>query len=93
MSFQGGLSPSICSQIQKCLNLKQHISKTSEIQKSLNNPSGWVGQALLGIFPNFLLIQGVSKQIRLRFCLISRQPNIGFSNRFPPLKTVIHTQI
>ena len=28
------------------------------------------------------LIQGVLKKVRLGFCLISRQPNIGFSNRF-----------
>ena len=27
-------------------------------------------------------LQGVPKKMRLGFCLISRQPNIGFSNRF-----------
>ena len=27
-------------------------------------------------------IQGVRKKMRLRFCLISRQPSIGFSNNF-----------
>ena len=38
-------------------------------------------------------IQGVPKKIRQGFCLISRQPSIGFSNRFFLLKTDIHTQI
>ena len=33
---------------------------------------------------------GVPKKMKLRFCLISRQPSIGFSNRFFPLKTEIH---
>ena len=38
-------------------------------------------------------LQGVPKKIRLGFCLISRQPMIGFSNRFFLLKTEIHTVI
>ena len=42
--------------------------------------------------PSFL-VQGVPKIIRLGFCLISRQPSIGFLNRFFLLKTEIHTQI
>ena len=39
------------------------------------------------------ILQGVPKRIRLGFCLISRQPMIGFSNRFFLLKTEIHTVI
>ena len=38
-------------------------------------------------------LQGVPKKMRLGFCLISRQPNIGFSNRFFLLETEIHTPI
>ena len=38
-----------------------------------------------------LILQGVPKKIRLGFCLISRQPSTGFSNRFFLLKTEIHT--
>ena len=38
-------------------------------------------------------IQGVPKRMRLFFCLIFRQPMIGFSNRFFLLKTEIYTHI
>ena len=40
-----------------------------------------------------MCLQGVPKKIRLGFCLISRQPGLGFSNCFFLLKTEIHTQI
>ena len=38
-------------------------------------------------------LQGVPKKMRLLFCLISRQPNIRFSNCFFLLKTEIHTLV
>ena len=36
---------------------------------------------------------GCPKKMRLLFCLISRQPNIGFSNHFLLLKIEIHSYI
>ena len=44
VSVGGGLPLSICSQIQKSLNLiqDQHFSNISEIQKILNYPGGGV---------------------------------------------------
>ena len=52
MSVRGDLLLSICSQIQKCLNMIQgrrgmHFSKTSEILKNLNYPIGR-GSGLIG---------------------------------------------
>ena len=38
-------------------------------------------------------VQSVKKNASIGFCLISRQPSIGFLNRFFPLKTEIHAQI
>ena len=55
MLVQGGLQPSIYSQIHKCLKLiregGQHFSNKSEIQKSLKYPIG--GKPIGDILPNF----------------------------------------
>ena len=60
------------------ISLLSHFSLTPSIN---GDPWNWLCKT----------IQGVPIKMRLGFCLISRQPNIGFSNRFFLLKTEIHT--
>ena len=40
----------------------------------------------------YKLVQSVPKRMKLGFCLISRQPSIGFLNSFFPPEIEIHMQ-
>ena len=67
------------------------IAKSAKIHPAAKKCCGWQEPAIYAQAAHH--IQSVQKKRRIRFCLISQQPNIGFSNNFFLLKTEIHTLI